>query len=84
MSNISNSGKSIAVNAGMWMFGICTIIGLAMEFRPIVIVERAIMASALSGMLVYLLMSVIRKYTANIEPVGTQEDDDRESVGTVQ
>ena len=57
---------------GIWSVILCLAIGLAIDIRPYIILERALISFAISAMLGYILVSVIERCTSprEISPEG--------------
>ncbi len=58
---VSRIPRSFGIHAGIWSVTICLAVGLAMRINPFVILWRALICFAASGMLGYMFASLIGK-----------------------
>lgn len=59
MRNISKIRRSVSIKLGLLAIVLCLIAGLAMNMRPLVMLERAFICYIAFAMLGYILVSII-------------------------
>ena len=65
MENVSKTRRSISIKLGILSITLCLIIGLVMDMRPLVILERAFISYIASAMLGYIIVSAMGRFAAS-------------------
>ena len=65
MENVSKIRRSISIKLGILSITLCLIIGLVMDMRPLVILERAFISYIASAMLGYIIVSAMGRFATS-------------------
>ena len=62
MGNVSKTRRSVSIKLGILSITLCLIVGLVMDMRPLVILERAFISYIASAMLGYIVVSAMGRF----------------------
>jgi membrane protein implicated in regulation of membrane protease activity len=77
MKDMSEVRRGVSVKFALWSAVICLSVGLIMDVRPTIIIERTLISAAISAVLGYLLTIFIetQKSRREAQDTGQQEKD---------